>query len=202
MNAITCQCVEEYRKGCNEGLTFTGGHLSNLTLVESDASEYLYIVVHHIPFDLIATGSPFIMVDGIVSIDGDEVVGGIGCKFAVEVGCGNNDFLVLGKTAGRILHNAVGYVHHLVESFLQSIKHLLILLVNLVEDGLAFIDRSIFNLTLKLGNFVKIRLGCILNILLDFLALGTQFVVAQFLNFRICILNFLNQRLNQLHISA
>ena len=34
VHTLACQCIEEYREGCHEGLTFSGCHLGNLTLME------------------------------------------------------------------------------------------------------------------------------------------------------------------------
>ena len=54
---ITCQCVEEDRGSTNEGLTLTGSHFGNLTLVQNDTTEELYVVVDHFPLHIVTASS-------------------------------------------------------------------------------------------------------------------------------------------------
>ena len=72
---ITCQCVEEDRGSTYEGLTLTGSHLCNLTLVENNTTEELYVVMDHFPLHIVAAGSPVVVIDSLVTVDGHEVVG-------------------------------------------------------------------------------------------------------------------------------
>jgi len=145
--------------------------------MERDAAEDLDIIMNHVPLDLVAAGGPFVVVDGFVSVDGDKVVGRVGGKLAVEVGSGDHHFGILGKAAGSVFDNAVSHRRYLVECGLESLKHLFVLLVDLVEDRLALIDRCFFYLSFQFLNLVKIGLGRILDIFANLLALGTQLVV-------------------------
>ena len=72
---ITCQCVEEDRGSTYESLTLTGSHLGNLTLMENNTTEELYVVVDHFPLHIVAAGSPVVVIDSLVTVDGHEVVG-------------------------------------------------------------------------------------------------------------------------------
>ena len=169
VHTVAGQGIEEHGQGTHKGLTLTCGHLGDLTLMEGDTTEELHVVVDHVPFDLVATGCPLIVIDGLVAIDGDEVVSRISSELTVEIRSGDHSFLVLGEAACRVLDNAEGYRHHLVESFLQSVEHLLVLLINLIEDRLTLVDRSLLDLCLELGDFLLIRLGSSLHIVANFL---------------------------------
>ena len=202
VNTVSCEGVEEHGQRGDEGLTFTCGHLGNLALVQGNATEYLYIVVDHVPFDLVAASCPLVMVDGLVAIDGDKVVGWVGGQLAVEVGGGNDGVGVLLETASRVLHDAVCHRHYFVKSLLESVKHLLVLFVDLVEDGLALIDGSVFDLCLQFRDLFAVGLSCALYVGLDLFRLGTQFVVAQLLDVGIDRLHLFHQGLDELHVSC
>ncbi len=168
VHTVAGQGIEEHGQGTHKGLTLTCGHLGDLTLMEGDTTEELHVVVDHVPFDFVATGCPFIVIDGLVAVDGDEVVGWVGSKFTVEIRSSDHGFLVLGEAACRVLDNTEGDGHHLVECILQGIKHLFVLLVDLVEDRFTLVDRSLFNLSLELSDFLLIGFGSSLHIVTDF----------------------------------
>ena len=146
--------------------------------MQGNTAEDLDIVVHHIPLDLVTAGSPLIVVDGLVAVDGDEVVLRVSGQLAVEVGSRNHGLLILLEAAGSILDDAVGHGHHVVERFLEGVKHLLILLIDLVEDRLTLVDWRLLNLGFQLADLILIGLCRILNILLYFLGFGAELVVA------------------------
>ena len=149
VNTIAGQGIQEYRTGTNEGLTLTSSHLGNLALVQNNTTEELNVVVDHFPLEVIATCSPVIVVDSLVTIDGDEVVGWVGCQLTVEVvGC-NHSLLVLCETASGILDDAESCRQNLVEGNLILVECFLLQLVDLVEDSLTLVDRSILNLSLE-----------------------------------------------------
>ena len=75
MHTVSCQGIKEYRECCHEGLSFTGSHLRNLSLMQYDTSEELYVVVDHFPLHIVAAGSPVVVIDSLVTVDGHEVVG-------------------------------------------------------------------------------------------------------------------------------
>ena len=97
MHALACKRVEEYGKGCHEGLSFTGRHFSDLSFVQGDTADELHIVMHHVPRDLVAAGNPFVVEDCLVAVDGHEIVGsGQGAVKIVGDDCNG---LVLGQPA-------------------------------------------------------------------------------------------------------
>ena len=201
VHAVACEGVEEHGERSHEGLTLTGSHLSDLALVEGDATEELHVVVHHVPVDLVAAGCPLVVVDSLVTVDGDEVVLRIGSELAVEIGRCHHGVSVLRKAAGGVLDDGESHGHDLVEGFLQLIEHLLVLLVYLVEDRLTLIDRRVLNLGTELGNLFLVRLGSVLHVILYLLALGTELVVGQFLNVRVGLFHFLYEWLNEAHVA-
>ncbi len=148
VNTVTCECVEEYRQSSYKSFTLTSSHFGNLTLVKRNTTEDLHIIVNHVPLDFVTTSSPFIMIDSLVAVYSDEVVGRISSKFAVEICCSNNSFLVFCETTCCILNNAECNRQNFVQGNLVVVESLLVEFINLVEDFLAFVDRSIFNLSL------------------------------------------------------
>ena len=202
MNTVACQGIQEYRQGSHEGLTLTRSHLGNLTLMEHSTTEELYVVVYHLPFQVVASGRPVVVVDGLVAVDGDEVLLRVGSQFAVEVGSRHHRLLILGKAASRLLHDAECHGHHLVQSLLILVQCLFVQFVNLVEDRFACVDGSFLNRSLLSLYLFQFRLGIVLYVLLYLLSLGTQVVVAECLYFGICSLNLLHERLYQFHVSC
>ena len=142
------------------------------------------------------------MIDGLVTVDGHEVLAGVGCQLAVEVVGRDHHLFVFGKSPSRVLNDAKCGGHHLVQGFLVNLQRLFLQFVYLFEDGFALIDGRFFNLGLQFGDFVFLFFGGVLYILLYLLGLGTQFVVAQLLNVGIGLLHRLHERLYQTHVSA
>ena len=198
--AIACKGVEEYRECSHKGLTFTCCHLGNLTLMQNDTTENLYIIMHHFPLEVVATSCPMVVIDGIVAIDCYKVVLWVGSKLAVEISSRNDCFLILGKAACRILYNSKGYRHNLVECLLVDFQNFLLKLVDSIEYAFALINRSLLNLCLQLCNLSFLLVGRILHILLQLFCTRTQFIIAQRFYLRISGLYFLYKGLNQLHV--
>ena len=165
-------------------------------------TEELYIVVYHLPFQVVATGSPVVVIVGFVAFYADEVFVGVGSQLAVEVGSGDYGLLVFSETAGSVLHNGEGYGHHFVESVLVFVKRLILKFVYLGEDSLTLVERSVLDGALELGNLFLLCFGGILHVSLYLLGFGTEFVVTQGFDVRIFGLYFLYKRLNMLHIAC
>ena len=113
MHALACQCVEEYGERRYEGLSFARGHLGDLALVEHHAAEELHVVVHHVPFDVVAAREPVGGVDGLVAVDRDEILRG--GQLPVEIVGRDRDRFVLGETTRRILHDGERFGQDFVE---------------------------------------------------------------------------------------
>ena len=165
-------------------------------------AEELHVVVYHVPLEVIASGCPVVVVYGLVSVNCYKVVLRVCCQLTVEVGCRNYSLLVLGKSSCSVLDDTERCWHNLVKSLLVDVEHLFVELVDLVEYLLPFIDRGVFDSCLEFFNLGFLLLCRILNISLYLLSLGSQLVVAQFLNIGINSLDFLYQRLDQFHVPA
>ena len=122
--AVACQSIQEHGQRGHEGLTFAGGHLGNLSLMEHGAAEELHVVVNHLPLQVVAACCPVVMIDGLVAVDGDEVLAGVASQFAVEVGSRHDCLFVLGKAAGGVLHNGEDLGAHLVECLLVDLERI------------------------------------------------------------------------------
>ena len=129
MHSIAGKGVQEHRKGCHKGLTFTGGHLGYLTLVKHYTTYQLALVVYHIPHGLVAACHPAIAVEGFVAFDAHKVAA-LGCQIAVELGCCHFHHFVLRKSAGCILHYGIRLGKGFLKAFFQDVEYLLLHLVD------------------------------------------------------------------------
>ena len=178
VHAFACQGVEEYREGCHKGLSFSGGHLRNLSLVEDDTSDKLHVIVHHIPGYLVSSGHPVVAVYGLVPFYLHEVP--VNAEVPVELGCGDLGELVLLETAGGALYNCKRLRKYLVELCLYCGVLFLDKLVGLAcKLFLVFYGRCLY-LLLDLGDALLERLLAVNQCLAESGAAGTQFVVGEF----------------------
>ena len=182
MYTIAREGVEEHRQSGDERLTLTSSHLGNLSLVKYDTTEELYVVVNHLPFEVIASGSPVVVIDCLVAVDGDKVLAWVGSQFAVEVSGSHHRLLVGGKSLGSLLYDGEYLGHHLVEFFLEDVEYLLLDLVNLCEDVGTLVDRCVLNLCLQLVNLCPLFGDRFLYVLSYLLCPCTESVVVEFLD--------------------
>ena len=173
--AVAREGVEEHGEGGHEGLTFTRCHFGYFALMQHHAAEELHVVVHHVPLCVVAAGNPVVLVDSLVALDAHKVLRG--GEFAVEVGGGHGDFLVLREAACRFLHDGEGIGQCGVEGFLEAFEHFLFEFVYLVEDDFAVFDRRVLNLGVECCNLFLDVVGRRLYGLLQFFRLGTQRIV-------------------------
>ena len=169
VNTVTCQSVEEDGQGSDQRLTFTRSHLGNLTLMQYNTTEELYVIVNHLPFQVVATSCPVVMIDSLVAIDGNKVFLGVASQFTVEICSGNDGFLILGKATGCLLDDAEHFGHHLVEGYLVNFKGFLFQLVNLSENLGTLVDGRVLDGPLQSLYFLFLCLSRLLHLLLDVL---------------------------------
>ena len=139
MDAFAGEGVEEDGERRHEGLALAGGHLGDVVVdlvaahhsVEHHAADQLHVVVHHVPFHLVAAGHPFVFIDRLVAVDGDEVLSGAG-KLAVGLGGGDFDSVVVFEAASRLLHHGKHFGEHAVEVFGVIVEHLFAEIVDLL----------------------------------------------------------------------
>ena len=200
VHTVAGQSIQEDGKRGHKGLTLTSGHLGYLALVKHGTAEELHVVVHHVPLQVVAAGHPVVLVDGLVALYAHKVFRG--GQLTVEVVGRNHHFLVLGKAAGGLLHNAEGHGKHLVEGALINLENLFLYLVHLIEDALALVDGRLFDGGFQIQYFLFLLLGRILHIALYLFRLGAKGVVVQCLYLGIRGFHFLHNRLDQFHVTT
>ena len=124
VNTFVREGVEVHRQGSNQGLTFTGRHLGDLTLMQHDTTEELHIIVHHIPCDLITAGHPVVVIDRFLADDLNEVIARIGCEVLIHLGSRHLDRLTLRKTMCRRFDDRKSLRQNLLQYFFVLILDL------------------------------------------------------------------------------
>ena len=200
VHAVAGQCVKEDGQCSHEGLTLAGGHLGNLALMEHHAAEELHVVVHHLPFQVVAAGCPVVVVDGLVAIDGDKVLARVAGQFAVEVVGRDDGLLVLCEAACRLLDDGIDLGHHLVEGLLVFLEGLFLYLVYLGEDVGTFVDGGVLDGGLQAFYLLFLGFCGSLHLLSDFLCACSEGVIVQYLHLGRDSLYLLYERLYFLHI--
>ena len=199
VHAVAREGVEEHGEGGHERLSFARCHFGDFALMQHHAAEELHVVVHHVPFRVVAAGNPMVLVDSLVALDAHKVLRG--GEFAVEVGGGHGDFLVLREAACRFLHDGEGIRQCGVEGFLVTLEHFLFEFVYLVEDDFAVFDRRVLNLGVEGGNLFLDVVGRGLNGLLQFLGFAAQAVVGEFFDAFGGFFHFVHPRLYEFHVA-
>ncbi len=193
MHALSGQGIEEYRKRGHQRLTLAGRHLGDAPLVEHDAAEKLYVVMHHVPGDGIASGLPTVGVDGLVALDGDEI---LACgQVAVELRGGYLHGGILRETVGGSLHDGESLGKYLVELPFDLLVDLLGEPVNLARMALLLLQGGfrLLEYPLQLGDALLVGTYRLRDIATQGRAAGTQVVVRQGVYLRV-------ERENPVHI--
>ena len=202
VNTVSCKCIEEYRQCSHKGLTFTCCHFCNLTLMEYCTTEELYIVMYHLPFQIISTSCPVVVINSIVTIDSDKVFLWIRSQLTVEVSSCHHSLFVLGKAACCIFDDSKSYRHHLVERLFKFVECFLFKFIYLMENRLTLINRSVFDGSFQFCYFLLLLVSVGLNIFLYLLTFCSQFIVAQLFYLWINRFYFLYKRLDKLHVAC
>ena len=171
VHTVTSQSVKEYGERTHQGFTFTRCHFSNLTLVQYHTTKELNIIVHHIPFSVITTSNPMVLIDSLIAFDGYKVVA---CsQFAVKVVSRNLNGFVLSKAASGILHNGKNLGECVIERNFHFVEHLRFKFINLAKDYLAVFDGCVLYLRLEFINFLLDVISRMLNGVLNLFRFGT-----------------------------
>ena len=156
VDTVTRECVEEDGERSYEGLTFPSSHFSDLPLVKDGTPEELYIVVHHIPGDLVPTSQPVVLIDRRIAFDTNEVVGD--AEVAVEVRCLDADLGMLCEATPRALDDGEGFGVDFIQDDFELVKNLLLEFVYLSPDSFTLIKLLAFYAGLEffyLGAFAR-----------------------------------------------
>ena len=196
VHALLGQRVEEYGERRHEGLALARRHLGDLALVEHHAAEQLHVVVDHVPFRVVAAGEPVCRVNGLVALDGDEILRRR--QVAVEVVCRHHDRLVLCETARRILHNGECLGKDLVEHLLDFLVDALGRFVDLLRNFLLLFELrfGLFEYGFQLDDAGLVRGDEVGDLLFQRFAVRAQLVVGEFLDRGVDGLDLLQIRLD------
>ena len=118
--------------------------------MEHDAAYELYVIVHHIPFQVIAAGEPMVGIDGLVAFDAHKAASLCG-EIAVHLGRGHFHGASGGAGEPRC-GLAQGGEHHgqvLVEFVFYGVEYLFLMFVYLVPERLATVERQCLDVFLR-----------------------------------------------------
>ena len=200
MHTFVRQGVEVHRQCGYEGLTFTGRHLGNLTLVQHDAAEELHIVMDHVPGDLVTAGHPVVLIDRFVTVYLHEVKTGVGREVAVQLGCRHFHGLGLSETTGGGFDDSESLRKNLRQHFLIDFFDLFLEFIDLVVDLLALLDRCCLNGGFQLGNTCLAVGYRFLQFIHQRLRTRTEVVIRQRIDALVLRLDLLDYRLNGTHV--
>ncbi len=201
MHASLRQRSQEYRQCSHQCLAFAGCHFGNLALVQDDATDQLHIVVRHVPFYLVAACHPVVFPDSLVAFDGHEPVAGAG-KFAVEISCGDCHGFVCCEAGGGLAHYGEYDGKVRVELVLEDVEYLLLVLVDFVPHGLAFVERQRFDILAQFVNLLLV-VGCGLCYIGSYaIYLCAQLVEVHLRHLGHLLFYFVENRANGLEVAA
>ena len=201
MNSLAGQCIEEYRESSHEGLTLTGSHLGDLTLMQHDTSDELNVIVDHVPGHLVTACDPVVLPYGIVTVNRDEL---LGCaEVAVELCSLYPDLRVFCESARCRLHDGESLRKNLVEYLLDGLVNLLDKLVLLSRQSLLLIERNLLlEFRLDFSHTCLICSDSLLNLVLQRLTPCSEVVIRKFVYHLVCLKHLVQGRLDGLHVTV
>ena len=164
MDTLVRQRVQINRQRSHEGLTFTGCHLGYLTLMQNNTTEQLHVVMDHIPFDLISSRHPVVLINSdilrtwyLVTLflrhDFHEIETRVSCQVSIHLRSGHLYRLVLGKTTGGRFDDRICLRQYLIQNALVRVLYLFFQLIYLVVNLLALLNRCSFDGLLQTADF-------------------------------------------------
>ena len=200
VHTVSSKCVQEHRQGSHQSLTFTGCHFRNLTLVQNDTTEQLYIIVYHAPLHVVATRYPMVFPDSLVTFNPYEVLSH-GSQLTVHIRCRYLQFLVLCEAPAGILYNRKGSRQYIVQCLFILVQHLFFEFIDLSENRFTLFQIRRLDGRFQFLNFTVLFYCRLTDVFLQFFRFRTQFIVTQLCNFRIHFFYLVHPRLNFLHVA-
>ena len=158
--------------------------------MQYDTTDELYIVVYHIPSDLVTSCYPVVVVDSLVAIDLHEVV--IYRQISIHLRGSDNDRLIIGKASCSLLDNSKGRGENLVELDLDLLQNVLLYLINFRPSLLTSIYVEIFDALFELSNLGTLRGNVLVDFVAQLLCAISQSIIAESLYGGFDLLDFLN----------
>ena len=107
MHAFSRQSIQKCRESCHQSFTFARCHFRNLAFVQSRPTDYLNIVMHHVPRRQIACRQPLVLPNRFITFN--RYMRFTHCQLTVEVRSRNCNGIVFRKTASRFFDNRKGF---------------------------------------------------------------------------------------------
>ena len=200
VHTVSGQCVEEYREGSHQCFTFTGCHFRNLTFVQNDTTEQLNVVMNHVPYRIIATGIPVVLVDGLVAFNAYKVFGS--SQMAVEFSRGYYDFFVFRKSFGSCFDDRESYGQYIFQCFLVFFENFFLYLIYLCKDFFAVFQFGAFDARFEFFHFSAFVSSRFADVFFEFFRFGTEGVVVQCFNLRVGSFDLFYPGFDFFHVSC
>ena len=126
------QSVEEDWQSSYQRLTFTRGHLGNLTLMQYHAAYQLHVIVHHIPNHFVAACSPRVVIDSFIAVYFYKIKTCVGCQIAVHLRSGYDHGFVLSEATSSTFHHSESIRQNIHQRFVIDIQYFFFEVINLV----------------------------------------------------------------------
>ena len=159
-----------------------------------DTAEELDVVVHHVPFHLVASGYPMVLIDRLVAFDAYEVMAGR--QVTIEIRRCDRNLFVLHETTRRILDDGKGFGQHLFQHFFILIGNLLFDFIYFRPDRFAFFQFFFVDSLTQFFDAFFLFAHVIPYALADVCRTGAQFIVRERFNGRVGRLDFIHVRCN------
>ena len=199
VHTVTRKGVQIDRQGRSKRLTFTRSHFGNLTLMDGYATKQLARIGVHVPVAFFKV----IVVKRLIAVNLHHVRI-LHRHLAVEVRSGKHGVeatsAVLETAAGRF-YDSKGCGEHFIEFFFVALKDFLFKFVYLLENKLALLNGSVFNLCLKRINLLAEVIARRLYNLLQFTCLRTEVVVREGINLGVDAEDFIDNRFDGLDVA-
>ena len=125
------------------------------------------------------------MIDGLIAFNLHKVVGCSQLTVEVVSRYFYNPVLGMSQTIGCTLNNGEHLGTSLIKGFLKHLQHILLQLINLMENRSTILNISVGDTVLEFLNLSTQLTGRTLYALLYLLGAGTQFIIAECLNLRV-----------------
>ena len=194
------QSVEEDRQCSHQRLTFTRGHLGNLTLMQYHAAYQLHVIVHHIPNHFVAACSPRVVIDGFIAVYFYKIKTCVGCQIAVHLRSSHYHGFVLSEATSSTFHHSESIRQNIHQFFVINIQHLFFKVINLVVYSFAAINFQRFYACFQLCDTCLVLCHSILQTLHQRSTASTQLIITQSINLSIYSLDLLHIWHHSTHI--
>ena len=204
VNALMRQRVEVHRKGCHKGLTLTRCHLGDLTLMQNDTTKQLYVIVDHVPLDLVTACHPVVLIHRLGEIIASYYLHKIKTRVSsqgfIHLGCGHLYRLALGKTTCGRFDDRICLRQNLVQHFLVFVLDLLLEFVHLVVDLLTLLNRRGLNLRFEVCDLRFLVCDSCFELVHQRPRMSTQLIIGERINHLVLCFDLIHYRLYGFHI--